>query len=196
MAILAKRNQIFMYSIGIISLTRIFNNFFIYFRFNEYFDLLFKKTINYKYICLIGILIIISLADNIIINFKIDYISPKKYPVKATEFIKQNLDYKNLRIYNSFNYGSYLEFNNILAFIDSRSEIYCKEFNDTTILEDWLSVNNNIKHYSEIFTKYGIDYILINKKESIFIYIDKDENFEKIYNDEFFYIYKCKDKTI
>ena len=40
-----------------------------------------------------------------------DYDIPKDYPVQTVKYIKENLDYKNVKIFNEFNFGSYFSNN-------------------------------------------------------------------------------------
>ena len=58
-------------------------------------------------------------------------IDETSYPVGAAEYIKNNLDLNNIRLYNEYNYGSYLLFQGIPVFIDSRADLYAPEFNRT-----------------------------------------------------------------
>lgn len=138
------------------------------------------------------LIIIIGISNNFVTRYKEDYVNSEKYPVQAVNFIKENLDYKNLKIYNSFNYGSYLELKEIPAFLDSRSEIFCKEFNDTEILQDWLDTSRGYKNYNETFEKYNIDYAIVENKEIINTYISKDDKYEKNYEDDVFSLYSKK----
>lgn len=117
----------------------------------------------------------------------------KLYPVGATEYIKENLDYKNMRIYNTYNFGSYLMLNDIPVFIDSRLDVYCSEFNDTDVFYDSIQVLSSRVNYEEIFTKYDCTHILINKDNPIAVYIEKDNNYKVLYEDEYFVLY---DRTI
>lgn len=116
------------------------------------------------------------------------YIPKDLYPVDATNFILKNLDYENMRIFNSFNYGSYLEFRGIKAFIDSRSGMYTEEFNPgCTVLEDWLKINEDSSNYEKIFNKYKITHVLVqgvNEK------LEEDEKYNKIYTDKYFSLYE------
>ena len=89
-----------------------------------------------------------------------------------------------MRIYNTFNYGSYIEYKGIKAFIDSRSGMFSEEFNDTTVLEDFNNINGGVKHYRDVFNKYDINYVLINNGNLISVYIADDEEWNMIYNDD------------
>lgn len=141
---------------------------------------------------LLGVLILICMIPAIIERTTEEYVDKTAYPVDATEYILNNLDYENMRIYNHFNFGSYLELNGIKAFLDSRSEIFCKEFNDVEILQDWLDVYNGKVHYDDLFDKYDIDYAIVYNTERINTYLNKDENYNKLYEDDYFSIYERK----
>src|SRR5699024_8643402 len=58
-----------------------------------------------------------------------EFISSNVYPVEASKYIKENLDIENIRLYNEYNYGSYLLYEGIPVFIDSRADLYTPEFN-------------------------------------------------------------------
>lgn len=192
MAILARRNKPFLYLFGMIAIARVISNFFeIYDTDNllEKANKFFSK--NTSLLCL-TLVIIIALSGDIVERYKEKYVNENKYPVGAVNYIKENLDYENLRIYNSFNYGSYLEYNGIPAFIDSRSEIFCEEFNNTEILKDWLETTRGYKNYNETFEKYNIDYAIVENKEIVNTYLSKDDKYEKIYEDEVFSLYTKK----
>ena len=161
MAILARRNQAFLYLIGTIPVVRLITNFF------ETYDtenILEKVNNFFSKNWVLGcttIVIVIGLSSNMVTRIREKYVNEKKYPVEAVNFIKENLDYKNLKIYNSFNYGSYLELSGIPAFVDSRSEIFTEEFNNVTILKDWLETSRGNVNYNDTFAKYEIDYAIV-----------------------------------
>ena len=119
-----------------------------------------------------------------------EFVDITGYPVQATEYILENVDIENMRIYNGFNYGSYLELKGIPAFMDSRSEMYCEEFNDTTILEDAMNLENGIVSYKEIFKKYEITHVLIPNSYRINPYISEDEEYHILYQDDAFILYE------
>ena len=192
MAILARRNQAFLYLIGTIPVVRLITNFL------ETYDtenILEKLNNFFSKNWVLGcttIVIVIGLSSNMVTRIREKYVNERKYPVEAVNFIKENLDYKNLKIYNSFNYGSYLELSGIPAFVDSRSEIFTEEFNNVTILKDWLETSRGNVNYNDTFAKYEIDYAIVEDKEIINTYISADENYEKVFDDETFSIYMKK----
>lgn len=139
-------------------------------------------------------IVFISL-NQLLNNLKKDYIDSMIYPVGATEYILNNIPLEKMKIYNHFNFGSYLEFKGIKSFIDSRSGVFTEEFNPgTTILEDWLSLENGNIHYRKIFEKYDITHILMYSEEIANIYIKEDPEWNLIYQDDQFYIYEKIEK--
>ena len=59
------------------------------------------------------------------------FVNEKSYPVDAANYILENIDIENMRLFNEYNYGSYLLFRGIPVFIDSRADLYAPEFNGT-----------------------------------------------------------------
>lgn len=119
-----------------------------------------------------------------------DYAKEDMYPVKAVEYIKENLDYENIRIYNSYNFGSYLMFHDIPVFIDSRLDVYCSEFNDTDIFYDYIYISNGVGHYEDVFDKYDFTHILLYTDEITTPYLKADIGYDVIYEDENFTLFE------
>lgn len=138
------------------------------------------------------LLIIFVVLINFLKNNDSKYLSTKMYPIKATEYIKKNLDYKNIRIFNEYNFGSYLLFNDIKVFIDSRADLYEKNFNHSkrSIVEDAMDINR--KNYNEILEYYDITHILLYNTNFICDYLKKDENYKIIYKDERYLLFERK----
>ncbi len=136
------------------------------------------------------LLVIIFSTSKFLIRMEDQYVDEKLYPIGATEYIKNNLDYKNMRIYNSYNNGSYLMLNDIPVFIDSRLDVYCSEFNDTDVFYDYVQVAQGKQNYEDVFTKNDFTHILIYNDEIIYNYIKNDENYKVLYEDEYFTLYE------
>ncbi len=188
LSLAAIRCTYFYYLISTICIVRIIIEFL-----NEY-NFKFKFT-NYKvyklFLCLFFIVFLTYCTKNITSKLNEDYINSGDYPVDASEYILNNIDISKMKIYNHFNFGSYLEFKGIPAFIDSRSGIFTEEFNPgTTILADWLSASKGYVNYNELFDKYGITHALLYNDEIINTYIKYDKNYKLIYQDDSFSLYE------
>ena len=134
-------------------------------------------------------------------NFNAEYISESYYPIKAASWIKENLDYKNVKIFNDYNYGSYLLFEDIPVFIDSRCDLYTPEFNGEydkkekkydgqDIFSDYISISGIDTYYDSKFQEYEIDYIITKSNSKLSMLITKDNGYKQIYKDKYFVIYE------
>jgi len=142
----------------------------------------------------------ISLVLIICINMynpKIDdkFIDEKSYPVDAATYILENLDIENIRLYNEYNYGSYLLYRGIPVFIDSRADLYAPEFNEgVEVFNDYINLSgvNNDK-IEEKLDKYGITHMMMYKKSKLRTFIKQDEEkYNLLYEDDYFCVYERK----
>lgn len=131
------------------------------------------------------------------------FVSKKNYPVEATEWILQNLDVKNMKLFNEYNYGSYLLYKGVPVFIDSRADLYAPEFNGKRaedgkydgrdIFTDFIKTSSMERYYEDTFGKYDITHIILKKKSKLNTFISNDSRFLEMYNDDNFVIYeRCK----
>ena len=123
------------------------------------------------------------------VNSGREYVSPFYAPVKIADYINDNYD-EDVIIFNDFNTGAYLEYRGIKTFIDSRSEIYCKAFNDTTIMKDFKDLSSGNIHYRKIFDKYNVKLVIVYNDAGIDIYLKEDKNYKKILKDDHYTLYE------
>ena len=123
---------------------------------------------------------------------KIDdkFIPAEVYPIEACDYILENLDVENIRIYNEYNYGSYMIYRGIPVFIDSRADLYTPEFDyeqQRDIFSDFINLSWN---YVEVFERYDITHILIPVGSGLKNMIAHDKDYTQIYEDEYFCIWE------
>jgi hypothetical protein len=192
LSLIAYRSLYFMYLFGVISVFNIFTDFVkTYIKEKNVLDLVHKIETSKTFICLTVFLVLLFCASKFSTRLLEKYVNETKYPVKATQWILDNINYQDSRIWTHYNFGSYLEFKGIKVFLDSRSELFSKEMNkNTTILEDWYNVTHGIKNYKDTFEKYNITHALLYNDEIIALYIDLDNDYSLIYKDDYFSIYE------
>jgi hypothetical protein len=152
----------------------------------------FTDSFNHHIVKIILLLVILpSAIANVISESKIGYIDNSVepiYPVEMVKYIKENMDYENMRIYNFYDYGAYLLFNDIKVFIDSRSDLYMKEFNKgVTVFDDTMGMPANHKMF---FEKYDFTHLLIPKESKSNVVIELLPEFKVIKEDEYFLLYE------
>ena len=150
----------------------------------------------------IATLLLIILIAVVEIKPKLDdeFINPSSYPVEAAEYIKQNLDLNSIRLFNEYNYGSYLLFQDIPVFIDSRADLYAPEFNGEKgedgkyegqdIFSDYINTSNISKYYEDTFEKYDITHVILYKNSKLNMLLSRDDRYLELYSDKKFVIYE------
>jgi len=131
------------------------------------------------------------------INYKEAFINEQIYPVAMVNYMEENLDMENVRLYNEYDFGSYLIYRDIPVFIDSRSELYTKSFNNgTDIFNECMKITEN---YGRIFKKYNITHILIYKDTNLNQILAASPNYELVHREGRFMLYEYtasnKEKT-
>ena len=194
-----RRQQSMLVLIGSIAFTRMLKNYF-EILLNRPLDDMLKKCFN-RFTAFILIAVMVSWSLHLYGKIKnAKFVNESTYPVKASEWILNNLDINSIRLYNEYNYGSYLLFKGIPVFIDSRADLYAPEFNTPSgkatdgndIFIDFINSSNISTYYGDIFEKYGITHAILYKNSKIAMLIRKadSEKYKEIYSDDKFVIYE------
>ena len=89
------------------------------------------------------------------------------------------------RLFNMYEYGGELIYNDISVFIDGRADLYSK-YN----FKDYLDIANLNNDYKKLIDKYDFDYLLINKKANIYYYLKDNNEYDNIYENKNLILYK------
>ncbi len=192
---LSSRRQLSMFAIiGSLMLSRIIINLLITYG-NEGTMEKAKEKMSTK----IGILITSILVLSLSYYFAKDkvnetFVDETSYPVKACNFILQNVDLGKARFYNEYNYGSYMLFRGIPVFIDSRADLYAPEFSgkEEDIFMDFMDISNIGSYYEDMFDKYDITHVITykNSKMNMIITKTEDKQLKELYSDNYFVVYE------
>lgn len=143
---------------------------------------------------IIILVIIVSISYSIVmpkIKKEEKFISTESYPVAASDYILDNLDLSTMRLYNEYNYGSYLLYRGIPVFIDSRADLYTPEFNPgQDIFSDFLNISNIGVYYETKFEEYHITHVILYKNAKLNLFLSRDSNYELLYSDDNFVLYQ------
>ena len=158
------------------------------------------KSIEERMTKVIGMITTIALILTIsVVNYKPkmddNYIEQSSYPVMASDYILRHLDLRYIKLYNEYNYGSYLLFRGIPVFIDSRADLYSPEFNkDVNVFTDFLNISGvNDDNIEEMFDKYGFTHLIMYKDAKLRTFLKQTpEKYEQLYEDDYFCIYERK----
>lgn len=163
-----------------------------------------KMYIKLACITVIALFINLISADNCLEKKNHVYVDETSYPVGAADYIENNVipevGKENLRIYNDYNYGSYLLYRGIPVFIDSRCDLYTPEFNGKKdesgnfvgrdIFTDFLDISGLSCSYETKFREYNITHVVIPSNSKLNSLISKDSNYKLLYQDDYFVVYE------
>ena len=197
----SRRQQSMFVLIGSVAFTRTVTNWLIA-NFNYSNEQFAKKWINVFTMFVVSA-ILLSFSANLYNKVKNDkYINESTYPVQASEWILENLDVKNIKLFNEYNYGSYLLYKGIPVFIDSRADLYAPEFNTKTgnkvdgndIFIDFINESSISVYYGDIFKQYDVTHVILYKGSKVNMLIQKadSEKYKEIYSDNSFVIYEVR----
>ncbi len=151
-----------------------------------------KNTLDFElpwysvFIVLITIIITSGIVYNI--NSKEQFMDTNTYPVTMVDYMQKNLDMKKVKLYNEYDFGSYLIYKNIKVFVDSRSDLYTKPFNHKTdIFTESMKITEK---YGRVFQKYGITHILIYKDTDLNQILAASPNYKLLHKDGRFMLYE------
>ena len=190
---LYSRRQLTMFAlIGSVVLNRLLNDMF------SRYNMDLKDKSKY-FVKPAGLLFTISIVGLMSLHFykpKIgdQYVDETQYPVDASTYILENIDLSKARLYNEYNYGSYLLFRGIPVFIDSRADLYAPEFSGLSddIFMDFINTSSIGVFYEDTFEKYGITHVICFKNSKMNMIIEKtnDEHYNLLYSDDYFVVYE------
>ena len=130
-----------------------------------------------------------------------EYVNKTDYPVEASNWILSNLDVENIKLFNEYNFGSYLLFRGIPVFIDSRCDLYSPEFNrdlengieGRDIFSEALDIDGLALDYKKEFEEYGVTHAILYDNAKLAMILESDSNYKKIYDQGNFKIFERLD---
>ena len=185
MSFISFRHVSFLATIGVFYLCRLISNIGLIYS---------KKTLDFdipilgSLIVLVTVIITSAIVYNI--NSKEEYINENNYPVEMVDYIYDNLDTKKIKLFNQYDFGSYLIYRNLKVFVDSRSDLYTKPFNKKEDIFD--EVMNISQNYGRVFNKYDITHILIynDTKDYLNQILNASSNYKLIHKEGRFSLYE------
>ena len=163
--------------------------------FEKYDKKAYGKLMNFAGSVLGASAIIITMAiisiDMLKPILKTQYIDEAGYPIEAADWMLKNLDVKNIKLYNEYNYGSYLLFRGIPVFVDSRADLYAPEFNGKKdIFSDALNIAGIALNYKNAFKDYGVTHVITYENAKLAMLLEDDSDYKKIYEDDHFKLFE------
>ena len=195
LSFMSRRQVSLLLILGVVSLSRWIEYLLCKYDKDGSIDFMDLMTTNIGKIITIAFVVLVSIA---IIKPKLNdkFIIESKYPVDAATWMLENLDVQNIKLYNEYNYGSYLLFRGIPVFIDSRADLYAPEFNTKEgeekrdIFSDYINVSTIGTYYETKFEKYEITHVIVVNNAKLNMFLSRDDDYKELYKDDNFVIYE------
>lgn len=114
----------------------------------------------------------------------------------AIDAMQKDIDENNitdLKLFNGFNIGGYLEFNGYTTYIDARADSFVEEANhDFDYLTEYFKIADGKMYYKKVFDKYNFNYALIEKssEKPLYINLKNDNDYELIFKNKEYAVFK------
>lgn len=183
MTFMSLRHISFLGIIGMFYLCRLVCNIG-YIKDNKVFDF---ELPNYGlFVILVTIVITSGFVYNI--NSDADFINTNIYPVSMVNYMKRNMNMDKVKLYNEYDFGSYLILRDIPVYIDSRSDLYTEGFNgEYDIFTECMEITED---YGRVFKKHDITHILTYKTTYLSQILAVSPNYDVVHKDGRFVLYE------
>ena len=144
-----------------------------------------KELVRGVFIFVITIVLIRTAIATSANNDNTSFLPEDTYPLEAIEYINNNIG-KDKRIFNEYTWGSLMMCEDIKVFIDSRADLYTKEYSgkENDIGLDYIKINNCSGNYIKLLEKYDIEYLFIRKSSNLAKNILEHEEYKMVYQDD------------
>jgi hypothetical protein len=110
---------------------------------------------------------------------------------ETIDYIIENENIINIILYTGFNEGSLVQFRGLPTYIDPRAEVYFKKQNKKDdIFNEYIELKYGKVYYKEVMRKYNFTHLIVEKGELLDTYLQKDENYIVIFENEKYKLYK------
>ena len=148
-----------------------------YFVFYYVSDRKYDKGTSLCFAVISFLFLVTALKNGIIPNDKDSIVTSKVIDTVKVE--------KPKRLYNYYDYGGYLIYNDIDVFVDGRFDLYSKDN-----IRDYYDICNLNGDYIKLINKYKFDYYLVPNDTRLSYYLEHDRRFEKIFSKKGVVFYK------
>lgn len=116
-----------------------------------------------------------------------DYLA-KTMPVGAKDFLINNPQLQK-NLFNSYNFGGYLLYNDMKVFIDARESV----FTQNNVMEDYMNLTELSAPPEAIIEKYDVRNFVLEKDKPLIYYLNLSPKWEKVFEDNIAVIYSLKE---
>lgn len=149
-----------------------------------------------KYLSVLLVALGIALSQNLLL-FNLIVESPILEPI-STEMIEAVKSLNADKLYNDYDLGGYLIYNDIEVFVDSRADLYTKSnlkdaINLMGLRRTDSSKSSDKLNVDELLNKYDFDAFIIKVNRPLFVYLSSSDAYELVLEDNNVALFKVKE---
>ena len=141
------------------------------------------KVFSYKLVLAFSFAIIIIIPLTVITSDVTEKLFKAPISDEIIEYIKEA---KPERLYNSYNAGGYLIYNDIPVFVDGRADMY----SEGGTLKDAMNLDEMLVNVEEVINKYDFDMFLLDKDTQLVQYFEKINEFREVLKDDDYILFE------
>lgn len=114
------------------------------------------------------------------------------YPEEIKNDVASYITGDDVVLFTDFNSGSYFTFSGFKVYYDARPDIYGPGIaGDKELNTEMAQVMSGDIDYDEFIDKYGFNWFAVNHVDAIDSYLEHNDGYELVYDDDFLRIYKA-----
>jgi len=112
---------------------------------------------------------------------------------QAMNYLIEHEEKDDMVLYTGYNDGGYAEYMGYKPYIDPRAEVFVMKNNQKAdVMKEYHDLQYGELYYKDVLDQYGFTHLLISEGDILITYLPYDEDYEKIYEDDIYQIYRLK----
>ncbi len=112
---------------------------------------------------------------------------------QAMNYLIEHEEKDGMVLYTGYNDGGYAEYVGYKPYIDPRAEVFVMKNNQKAdVMKEYHDLQYGELYYKDVLDRYGFTHLLISEGDILITYLPHDEDYEKIYEDDIYQIYRLK----
>ena len=109
----------------------------------------------------------------------------------AVNYLVEKEPQENMKLYVGYNDGGYAEFMGLKPYMDPRAEVFVKKNNHVSdVMKEYYLLQSGELYYKTVLEKYQFTHLLVAKGDILFTYLPYDADYERVYQDGDYAVYR------
>lgn len=112
---------------------------------------------------------------------------------QAMNYLIEHEEKDGMVLYTGYNDGGYAEYMGYKPYIDPRAEVFVMKNNKKAdVMKEYHDLQYGELYYKDVLDRYAFTHLLISEGDILITYLPHDKDYEKIYEDDNYQIYRLK----